>query len=243
VDLQLPPPDNEFQTTFQSFSVELLHWQMASRAFLASLERQQGAECVLKGGIGSEQDRAAASDLELLQREALEHNMRANAALVGNLLELGPQLNERWQVFRRETVGPWINEAWQQYSGSNLCDATPLIRDIHQARDIQREAREELSQIGEEFRLAEFGITDYSVAERAIEHPTIMKEPPEILISNELLESLRQVQHLEITEESGGPEGTLQQAPNMLFEASTSGRYSNEGMRSLPPWPWWRWLV
>jgi hypothetical protein len=188
IDLGLREPNNEVVAALQNFLTEQLNLRQASNAFLMSLERQQGAECVLKGQIGSDQDRQQAGEFEPLQREAITQNVEACAELHTNSLDLATTGNNAWREFRRVNLAP---------------GATLQIKNVQEAKDALRQAREALNEAKEEYRLVEFGVTDFTEVERAYDHPTTIAKLPETLIYQDWFERTRRVREIDFEEGVG----------------------------------------
>jgi hypothetical protein len=171
IELTLSPSDDRFEAALQTFLAESLNAGKALDALLVSLERQQGAEAVLKGRIGYADDAAEAKEAELSQRQALAYNLSAYSQLLTNqLVPAGQALDDAWLDFRGGALGSAINEAWLKYRRSNLSGGMPLIGDIPAARNRIKQLRERFDRAKGEYKLTEFGVTDFRVVYWAFDH-------------------------------------------------------------------------
>lgn len=240
-DLELPEPHTEFESALQGFLQEQLNLRRALDQFVVSLERQQGTECVLKGEIGSDEDAARAQEMEPRQHEATLHNLAACSSLLGNSLEIAPQVNGTWQQFRQEEVGPRINELWLRRRRNGLSGGTffPPIVDIQETREAANRLREGYHEAREQYRFAEFFVSDElagnSMLDRVLDHPSLW-QLPEILLPQRWIEITGALVDVELVAGDGRPSEEslrrgLDEPPDFL--------------PSLPwlEWPEWRWVL
>ncbi len=213
IELTLSPSDDEFEATLQRFLKESLNAGRALNALLVSLERQQGAEAVLKGKVGSAEDAAVAKDAELWQRQAISHNLAAYTELLqGPMILEGAALDNAWLDFRSGALGSAINEAWLEYRQSNLSGGVPLIRDIQAARNRTKELRERFNKAKVEYKLAEFGVTDFRVVHWAFDHPSLsldsprLSNLPENLFDKEWFSAVRAVTYMDFVDSNTPPQ-------------------------------------
>jgi hypothetical protein len=212
-DLRLSDPQSELESSLQGFLIEQLNLRKALGILVASLERQQGAEAVLRGEIGSQEDAERASEFEPLQREATIQSLVAYSELLRNSLELAPEVNDAWRHFRQEEVQPKVNQIWLRYRSSGLSGGTylPPITDIREAREAVDRLRELYTDAKAQYRLAQFGVTDdvvgFSLSDKFAQHPSLW-HLPETLLTQRWFEVTRALIDVELIVGDDRPEGT-----------------------------------
>jgi len=141
-ELSVRLPDDEFGRVLNTFAVEGFQMRDAMSALLRSVERQQGAELVLRYAV-SRADRKEAREHEAAQREAAYYNEDACATAIERLAHASTAVDMAWREYSANTLGPALRDAWTEAEAVGL-PGVPLVGGVVATRERLRTFRRQL---------------------------------------------------------------------------------------------------